>query len=618
MSLRVYFLSLQLLLFFLQLPAQDDKFLPSAPIKNFRFPHFGDNGYTQWVLKGEEGIYDESNKIHVKKMGLRIYTGDKNMDLDLSLDSPFAVLRLDENKAQSEESITIIGGNFHITGNGWTWDGTTKEISVLMNTRVEFKETFAESITGNTIENKDEKKTVITSQRLNLRTSEDFHNFNFLEDVKIDSSAMLLTADALQAIAAIPSNLPSSISSPVNVKINSLREIRARGGVFIEHSDRKIRADAADFFPFKQLAHFGGKPEIELKGAYLSGDAIRAQSGAIELLGSNENGRAQMLLYETGGLGLDVGTSISTDTIVLAYKILILEDQNKNLFEFTDNAEVLSGDLQMDAKKITVSAYKGNTPKDFIDQPIQVNKVENIIAEGNVCIIRDGQQATCQNALIYPLKGRAELFGNPHISFGESSVSGYRMELLKNESNVYGNSVDNVNVFVKLPAMQELGKIEIDPSTNAIDVPKVMTEETIVKCMQLHILDQLDHTLFVCKDAVKVTGTNLIADCERLEVTAVSDNITNSKSEPMTNMKIVKIKADEHVKIQQEDRIATANTALIFPNDGRIELEGTASVTDPSGTAKGHRIIINQGESRAQVESGNGQRAKVILPELDN
>ncbi|MEC8330484.1 MAG: hypothetical protein VXZ45_05070, partial [Verrucomicrobiota bacterium] len=328
---------MQLLLFFLQLPAQDDKFLPSAPIKNFRFPHFGDNGYTQWVLKGEEGIYDESNKIHVKKMGLRIYTGDKNMDLDLSLDSPFAVLRLDENKAQSEESITIIGGNFHITGNGWKWDGTTKEISVLMNTRVEFKETFAESITGNTIENKDEKKTVITSQRLNLRTSEDFHNFNFLEDVKIDSSAMLLTADALQAIAAIPSNLPSSISSPVNVKINSLREIRARGGVFIEHSDRKISADAADFFPFKQLAHFGGKPEIELKGAYLSGDAIRAQSGAIELLGSNENGRAQMLLYETGGLGLDVGTSISTDTIVLAYKILILEDQNKNLFEFTDN-----------------------------------------------------------------------------------------------------------------------------------------------------------------------------------------------------------------------------------------------------------------------------------------
>ena len=94
--------------------------------------------------------------------------------------------------------------------------------------------------------------------------------------------------------------------------------------------------------------------------------------------------------------------------------------------------------------------------------------------------------------------------------------------------------------------IEVLGNIEIDPSTNTINARIDMVEETIVKCMQLHILDQLNQTLFVCKDAVKVTGTNLIADCERLEVTALSDNITNSKSERMTNMKIVKIKADEH------------------------------------------------------------------------
>ena len=30
---------------------------PIAPIKNFRLPRFGDNGYTQWMLQGEQGIY---------------------------------------------------------------------------------------------------------------------------------------------------------------------------------------------------------------------------------------------------------------------------------------------------------------------------------------------------------------------------------------------------------------------------------------------------------------------------------------------------------------------------------------------------------------------------------
>ena len=615
MLLRVHLLFLQLLVVAPHMLAKLDNFIPSAPIKNFRFPHFGENGYTQWVLKGEEGIYDESNKIRVKQMGMRIYTGNKDMDLDLSLDSPFAVLRLNENKAQSEESITIIGGNFHITGDGWTWDGTTKEISVLNNTRVKFKETFAESITGNSTENKEEQITIITSQQLNLRTVANAHHFNFLEDVKIDSPAILLSADALQAKARLPINLPNSISSPVKVKINSLKEIRARGGVVINHSDRIIRAEAADFFPLKELAHFGGKPEIELKGVYLSGEAIRAQSGAIELLGSDENGRAQMLLYETGGLGIEKSTSLSTDTIVLAYKILIQENNNKNLFMFTDKAEVFSGDLQMKAKKITVSAYKDSTQKDTLKQPIQVGKIENISAETDVNINRNGKNVTCQSALIYPLKGRAELLGNPQILLGESSVSGYRMELLKSESYVFGSSEDNKNAIVELPAIRDLGKVEIDPSDDTTNTRELKLEKTIVKCMQLHIIDQFDHTLFVCKDMVNVTGTNLIADCERLEVTTTNQKVKNNNLEKQ-NTNITKIKADESVKIQQLDRIATADSALILPNDGRIELEGHASVTDHSGTASGHRIVINQGESRAQVEAGDGQRAKVTLPEL--
>ncbi len=280
-------------------------------------------------------------------------------------------------------------------------------------------------------------------------------------------------------------------------------------------------------------------------------------------------------------------------------------------------AEVFSGNLQIKAKKITVGAHKGSTPKDLINQPIQVGKIEDIIADTDVQINRSGQQVTCQNALIYPLKGRAELSGNPHILFGASSVSGHRMDLLKNESYVYGSAEDNKNVLVELPAMQNLGNIEINPPTENNDTREIELEKTIVKCMQLHILDQLDHTLFICKDMVNVTGTNLIVDCERLEVTASGKGITDSKSESMDDMKIAKIQADENVKIQQVDRIAAANSALFLPNEERIELEGFASVTDPAGTATGHRIIINQGNSRALVESGEGQRAKVILPELD-
>ena len=61
---------------------------PNAPIQNFRLPRFGDNGYTQWMLQGEQGIYDRDEQVSVKQMAMRIYSGDERMALELSMDSP--------------------------------------------------------------------------------------------------------------------------------------------------------------------------------------------------------------------------------------------------------------------------------------------------------------------------------------------------------------------------------------------------------------------------------------------------------------------------------------------------------------------------------------------------
>ena len=49
---------------------------PNAPIQNFRLPRFADNGYTQWVLQGAQGIYDSEEQVRVEGMAMRVYTGD--------------------------------------------------------------------------------------------------------------------------------------------------------------------------------------------------------------------------------------------------------------------------------------------------------------------------------------------------------------------------------------------------------------------------------------------------------------------------------------------------------------------------------------------------------------
>ena len=116
---------------------------PSAPIKNFRLPRFGDNGYTQWMLLGEQGIYDRDEQLSVQEMAMRIYSGDQRMALELSMDSPQGTLLLQENRGHSESPITIVGANFKISGIGWEWSGDTKEIIVKQDAVVKFTQGIA-------------------------------------------------------------------------------------------------------------------------------------------------------------------------------------------------------------------------------------------------------------------------------------------------------------------------------------------------------------------------------------------------------------------------------------------------------------------------------------------
>ena len=85
---------------------------PIAPIKNFRLPRFGDNGYTQWMLQGEQGIFERDEQVSVKQMAMRIYSGDERMALELSMDSPEGILSLQENRGYSESPIDDRRGEF--------------------------------------------------------------------------------------------------------------------------------------------------------------------------------------------------------------------------------------------------------------------------------------------------------------------------------------------------------------------------------------------------------------------------------------------------------------------------------------------------------------------------
>ncbi len=600
---------------------------PNAPVKNFRFPRFGENGYTQWVLQGGQGIYDSEEQIRVEDMALRVYSGDERMALEMTLDSSEATLRLKENRAYSDSSIVIVGENFKISGVGWTWNGETKEITIRYDTVVE----FTQAISGTLAEAKPEagapKLTEIYSQQLVLRTTEDSYRFEFIDNVHAVSGDMDLRSNGLVALADSPKGRKEDKVPVAPEKLDSVRQITARGDVVIQQAGRLVRAGEAEFFPREKLVNLSGTPQIEVSGAYLSGDSIRSREGEIVITGGGESGRAQMILSKTGGLGIQGGGALSEETVVLADSITMRELELENHFYFEGSVEVMSGAVQLHSQSMTILANKtaesAKAPEG--DEALKVGEVRSLFAEGEVRIEQGGQVATGDKVTFYPAEERAVLEGNPQVTNGEAVVRGQNMELKPKLAIITGSAEQRVSVT--LPPMQDLGYDPLRPSEEASSeavtpstaAATVESRPTVVESRYLRMMEEPTRTIFRFAEDVSVQATNLDASCDRLDVIATPNALADlSGGGSSGRLEVDRVEAFENVEIKQTGRVATSKRAFILPREGKVILEGDSVVTDDRGRVSGYRMTLLQGERRAIVETGGTDRPRntITLPPM--
>jgi lipopolysaccharide export system protein LptA len=593
---------------------------PNAPIKNFRLPRFGDNGYTQWVLQGGQGIYDSDEQVRVKEMAMRIYSGDERMALELSMDSPEGTLRLQENRAYSEGEIKIVGANFKISGIGWEWSGETKEIVVKQDTVVKFTQGIASAFVDRDQAEAEGKlsETEIHSDRLVLRTTEEKYYFEFTGSVHAISDQMDLKSETLIALADVPEGREGSAAKVAPSELDSISQIIARDNVTIIQSGKTIKADEAEFFPREQLANLSGAASVAKKGAYLSGETIRSQSGEIEIAGTEAAGRAQMILTETGGLGIQGASALTSDTIVLANTITMREQPTENHFLFQGSVEVMSGAVQMQSARMTIISNKVDQSKttEAEDTDLKVGEVKNIVAEGGVSIEQNGQVATGEQVTFYPAAERAVLTGDPKLTNGEVIVTGKIMELKPKLAIISGEAEDPV--LVRLPEMPDLGYVAFTPTSAAAPESAIQTksEATLIRSQLLRMIEEPKQTLFRFTEDVEVTATNLDITCQRLDVIAVEQ--ADAAPDARLALELQRIEAHENVVIKQTGRTATAEKAILLPKEGKVVLEGSAVVKDEQSRVAGHRMTLFQGQRRAIVEGGgpDGERARITLPAM--
>lgn len=117
------------------------QFVPDTPVTNFSLSTFDEaTGWKAWVLRGGEGRYINADEIHVVDMSLEVLSGQEDMDVTMRIESPFAIMRLDENKAYGDSTIRLEGDRFSLEGADWQWEGESRDVTIRKDARVTFQQ----------------------------------------------------------------------------------------------------------------------------------------------------------------------------------------------------------------------------------------------------------------------------------------------------------------------------------------------------------------------------------------------------------------------------------------------------------------------------------------------
>lgn len=143
-------------------------------------------------------------------------------------------------------------------------------------------------------------------------------------------------------------------------------------------------------------------------------------------------------------------------------------------------------------------------------------------------------------------------------------------------------------------------------------------DDTVITSDRFEMVGGETENYFYFYGNVEVTGTNLRATCDEMEV--VADRQAKAGEAVGDVGAIQKIIMKGTVRMMQSGRDAEAGHAEIYPREGKVVLTDNPKVTDSEGTVTGYRMTLFRDQRSALVEgapegeSGGGGRPTITLP----
>lgn len=158
-----------------------------------------------------------------------------------------------------------------------------------------------------------------------------------------------------------------------------------------------------------------------------------------------------------------------------------------------------------------------------------------------------------------------------------------------------------LSLFVAIAIASAITAQQAPPTqTPRTDKPIVATE---IESVRLNVENDGENAYFHFSDSVKLTATNMLVECDSLEVFATREAEEQSNIGKFSAIK--EIVASGNVRIVQEERTATCQKAVVKPNEERIVLSGNPVVVQPGGRIvtynPGDKILLDRGNGRIQI-----------------
>ncbi len=104
------------------------EFLSAQPVERFSLPRFDPAGRKIWEMRGRTAVLTGPQTIQIEELVIQIDNPAENAPT--LIQSPSALLSLDDRRAHGDGFITIDGPGFTVDGNRWSWDGNSRTVRI--------------------------------------------------------------------------------------------------------------------------------------------------------------------------------------------------------------------------------------------------------------------------------------------------------------------------------------------------------------------------------------------------------------------------------------------------------------------------------------------------------